>query len=87
MEDPRTYKQLRPEERLLIASMKLQGASTQAMAGVLARPANTVSRELRRNASEDRFFKRPSPWHPGHGRTRHATRLNRSLELLRSVER
>ena len=40
MEDPRTYKQLRPEERLVIASMKLQGAST-------------VSRELRRNAASE----------------------------------
>ena len=51
MEDSRTYKQLRPEERLVIASMKLQGASTRAMARVLARPLSTVSRELRRNAS------------------------------------
>jgi len=53
MEDSRTFKQLRPEERLAIASMKLQGASTRAMARVLARPASTVSRELRRNASPE----------------------------------
>ena len=46
MEDSRTYKQLRPEERLVIASMKLQGASARAMARVLARPPSTVSREL-----------------------------------------
>jgi len=44
------YKQLRPEERMVISSMKLQGASTRAMALVLARPASTVSRELRRNS-------------------------------------
>jgi IS30 family transposase len=50
MEEERTtYKQLRPEERMLIASMKLQGASTRAIARVLARPASTVSRELGRN--------------------------------------
>ncbi|NDZ15547.1 IS30 family transposase [Variovorax sp. WS11] len=39
-----------PEERMTIASMKLQGASTRAIARVLARPASTVSRELRRNS-------------------------------------
>ena len=51
MEDRRNYVHLKPEERLAIASMRLQGASTQAMARVLARPASTVSRELRRNAT------------------------------------
>jgi IS30 family transposase len=51
MDERRTYQQLRPEERLAIASMKLQGASMRAMARVLARPASTVSRELRRNAT------------------------------------
>ena len=51
MEEQRTaYKQLRPEERMVIASMKLQGASTRAIARVLARPPSTVSRELGRNA-------------------------------------
>jgi IS30 family transposase len=48
-----TYKQLMPEERMTIASMKLQGASTRAIARVLARPASTVSREIRRNACPD----------------------------------
>ena len=35
---------------MVIASMNLQGASTRAIARVLARPASTVSRELRRNS-------------------------------------
>lgn len=35
---------------MLIASMRLQGASTRAIAGVLSRPPSTVSRELRRNS-------------------------------------
>ena len=35
---------------MTIASMKLQGASTRAMARVLGRPASTVSRELSRNS-------------------------------------
>jgi len=47
------YKQLRPEERMVISSMNLQGASTRAMARALARPASTVSRELRRNSCPD----------------------------------
>ena len=34
---------------MVIASMKLQGASTRAIARVLARPPSTVSRELSRN--------------------------------------
>lgn len=50
MEERTQYKQLRPEERMTIASMKLQGASTRAMARVLGRPASTVSRELARNS-------------------------------------
>jgi len=35
---------------MTIASMKLQGASTRAIARVLARPPSTVSREIRRNS-------------------------------------
>jgi IS30 family transposase len=35
---------------MMIASMRLQGASTRAIARVLARPASTVSRELGRNS-------------------------------------
>ncbi len=38
---------------MVISSMKMQGASTRAMARVLARPASTVSRELRRNSCPD----------------------------------
>jgi len=53
MEEGSRYRQLRPEERVLIAGMKLQGASMRAMAQVLGRPASTISRELRRNAMTD----------------------------------
>jgi IS30 family transposase len=38
---------------MTIASMKLQGASTRAIARVLARPASTVSREIRRNSCSE----------------------------------
>jgi IS30 family transposase len=40
---------------MVIASMKLQGASVRAMARTLARPASTISRELRRNASGEGY--------------------------------
>lgn len=53
MEEARKYVQLRPVERMVIASMKLQGASVRAMARTLGRPACTISRELLRNGTDD----------------------------------
>ena len=53
MEERRKYEQLKPEERVMIASMKLQGASLRTIGRVLGRPASTVSRELRRNTCPD----------------------------------
>lgn len=53
MDQGSKYRQLRAEERVLIAGMKLQGASMQAIARSLGRPPSTVSRELRRNAMDD----------------------------------
>jgi len=50
MKERMTYTQLRPEERVVISSLKLLGESTRAMARVLSRPASTISRELRRNS-------------------------------------
>ena len=41
---------------MVIASMKLQGASTRAIARVLARPPSTVSRELARNGCPERGY-------------------------------
>jgi IS30 family transposase len=49
MEERRTYEQLKPEHRVVIASLRLQGESTRAIARALGRSASTVSRELRRN--------------------------------------
>jgi IS30 family transposase len=44
------YKQLQPEDRVTIASLKQQGRGVRAIARTLGRTASTVSRELRRNA-------------------------------------
>ena len=51
MKERMAYKQLRPEERVVISSMRLLGESTRAMARVLSRPASTISRELRPSAA------------------------------------
>ncbi|MBW8831450.1 MAG: helix-turn-helix domain-containing protein [Burkholderiales bacterium] len=39
MEQQGKYRQLQPEERMVIASMTLQGSSTRAIARVLERPS------------------------------------------------
>ena len=43
------YRQLQPEDRVTIASLRQQGRGVRAIARALGRPASTVSRELRRN--------------------------------------
>ena len=53
MEEPRKYEQLKPDERMVIASLRLQGASMRSIARTLGRPASTVCRELRRNTCPD----------------------------------
>ena len=50
METRTTYQQLRAEERVVIASMRLQGDSARAMARALSRPPSTITREVRRNS-------------------------------------
>jgi IS30 family transposase len=51
MPDKTSYQQLQPEERLAIASLRLQDVSIRAMARMLGRSPSTVSRELTRNSS------------------------------------
>lgn len=80
MEDRTTYKQLKPEERFLIASMKLQGSKPRAIAHVLGRPASTVSRELRRNATAEGGYCAQSAMSQ-HARRRQAARPAAKLDL------
>ncbi|MFM9428979.1 IS30 family transposase [Variovorax sp. GrIS 2.14] len=49
MQDPTSYRQLQPEDRITIASMCQQGCSVRAMARTLQRAPSTVGRELERN--------------------------------------
>jgi IS30 family transposase len=43
------YRQLQPEDRMTMASMKQQGLSARAMARALGRSPSTITRELQRN--------------------------------------
>jgi IS30 family transposase len=52
---PRTYRQLQPEDRVTLASLKQQNYSVRAIASVLGRSASTISREVRRNACADQY--------------------------------
>jgi IS30 family transposase len=46
------YRQLQPEDRMTMASMRQQGSSARAMARALGRSASTITRELKRNTLE-----------------------------------
>jgi IS30 family transposase len=53
MEQARKYEQLKAEERVALASMRLLGASMRSIAAQLGRSPSTVSRELRRNSGPE----------------------------------
>lgn len=52
---PRTYRQLQPEERVTLASLRQQNYSVRQIASVLGRSASTISRELHRNAPAGQY--------------------------------
>jgi IS30 family transposase len=54
------YQQLQPEERLTIASQRLQDSSIRVMARMLGRSPATVSRELARNCGPDLYASVPA---------------------------
>ena len=49
MDQTTQYRQLQPEDRMTMASMKQQGFSARAMARALGRSPSTITRELARN--------------------------------------
>lgn len=53
------YKQLTIEEREIIQEMLWEKASTRSIAKVLKRNPSSISREIRRNRSKERFLYRP----------------------------
>jgi transposase, IS30 family len=60
MPDKASYQQLQPEERLAIASLRLQDVSIRAMALILGRSPATISRELMRNSSATGYASVPA---------------------------
>jgi IS30 family transposase len=56
MEQTGKYGQLKPEERVTIASLKLQGKGVRETALALGRSASTVSRELSRNSAGEASY-------------------------------
>ncbi len=52
---PKKYKQLQPEDRVTLASLKQQNYSVRAMARHLNRSPATISRELRRNSVQGHY--------------------------------
>jgi IS30 family transposase len=60
MPDKTSYQQLQPEERLAIASLRLQDVSIRAMALILRHSPATVSRGLMRNSSATGYASVPA---------------------------
>jgi len=52
---PRTYKQLQPEDRVILSSLKQRNYSIRAIARELGRTASTISRELSRNTVDEHY--------------------------------
>ncbi|MEO7042535.1 MAG: helix-turn-helix domain-containing protein [Gemmatimonadaceae bacterium] len=51
MQEQTKYRQLQPEDRITMASMRQQGCSIRAMARMLERSPSTISREFGRNTA------------------------------------
>jgi transposase, IS30 family len=71
----RTYRHLTAEERDVIASMRAEGFSLQAIACKLKRAASTISRELRR------FLGPQEPWRPDRAEAGYRWRRRRAAVL------
>jgi IS30 family transposase len=53
------YRQLQPEERVTLASLRQQGHSLRSIAQVLERSPSSVSREVARNRSAEGYASQP----------------------------
>jgi IS30 family transposase len=75
---PRTYKQLQPEDRMTLASLKQQNYSVRAIARELGRSASTISRELSRNKVDEHYGSVAA--HAASNNRRHQARPARKLD-------
>lgn len=80
MENYRSYQQLKPEERVVLASLRLQGFGVRRIAAVIGRAPSTVSRELRRNKQPGAGYASDAA-QCAHAERRHAARQPRKLDM------
>lgn len=83
MDRCRSYEQLRPDERIAVAGLKLQGLGVRGIARAIGRSAATVSRELRRNGLPEGGYSGNAA-QAAHAARRSAARPPRKLDV-RSV--
>ena len=68
------YKHLQAEEWVTLASLRQQGWSMRAIAHLQGRSPSTISRELRRNSSDEGDASAPAQHHAGSGASMRAHR-------------
>lgn len=80
MEVCRSYGQLKPEERVVIAGLRLQGVGVRGISRRMGRAPSTISRELERNASPEEGY-RSDAAQAAHAARRSAARRSRKLDV------
>jgi IS30 family transposase len=80
MEVQTSYEQLKPEERVVIAGLRLQGVGVRGIGRAIGRSPATVSRELRRNAAPDEGYSSDAA-QASHAARRRAARKPRKLDV------
>jgi|GEM_PF-5233861 len=80
MERSGKYEQLKFEERVTIASLRLQRVGVRSIARTIGRAASTVSRELRRNAQAQAGYSSVTA-QAAHAARRRAARPKRKLDV------
>ncbi len=81
----KTYEQLSPEERAIIADLRAKGRSIRQIAAALDRPASTVSRELKRNSGRQIGYRAAYAQQQSRARRWRGSRLERDEVLRRQV--
>jgi transposase, IS30 family len=80
MEQSGKYEQLKVEERVVMASLRLQKVGVRGIARAIGRSASTVSRELRRNAQVQAGYSSAAA-QAAHAARRRAARPRRKLDV------
>ena len=81
----KTYEQLSPEERAIIAGLQTQGRSIRQIAATLDRSASTIARELKRNSGRQVGYRAAYAQQQSRARRWRGSRLERDGDLRRQV--